>query len=259
MKPLGWRQLSLGIGSIAVLFLTLDVSPGPSATEAALQNPAINAQGTFTDRAGWVYLDASSTTSISPPYSGTNEFLQLPSPSPPSGGAVVGVEILRHPSDEMGYPVHISMLVKTYASMKALQMVYLADSATSLYRYDVAQTIWNQTAVRGVDNNKEVLGAIGPMAAESPAPDKYRTAADFAKLNLQAITNLPTAQKLLGNYDLGLVETKDMMWVEFEPHFGPSESPHLGCQTQLGRDMAFGFMKADLAQNRNASRFLQCF
>jgi hypothetical protein len=206
-----------------------------------------------------MYSDATGARSVSSPYEGTNEFLQLPSPSPPPGGAVVGIEILRHPGNRMGYPIHISMLAKTYARVNGLQVVYLADSATSLYRYDVAETVWNEHTVQGEDDHREVIATAGPISATAAVPPEYETTFDLAKADLDSSVNLPDAQKTLGNYNLGFVETRDMIWVEFEPHYGTSEDPHLGCQTQLGRDMVFGFKKTDLAQNKNASRFLQCF
>ena len=250
----------LTVGTLTAMISTLAVAPSASPTPSAgYAAPRINVQGVFRDRAGWMYTDAAGARSVSAPYEGTNEFLQLPPPSPPPGGAVVGIEILRHPGDRMGYPIHISMLAKTYARVKGLQVIYLADSATSVYRYDVAETVWNEHTVQGEDDHGEVIGTAGPISATAAVPSEYETAFDFAKADLDSIVNLPSAQKTLANYDLGFVETQDTIWIEFEPHYGTNEDPHLGCQTQLGRDMVFGFEKTDLAQNKSASRFLQCF
>jgi hypothetical protein len=40
--------------------------------------------------------------------------------------------------------------------------------------------------------------------------------------------------------------------------FGPGEAPHLGCRTQLGRDMVFGYNKK-AQSDRSTGKFLQCF
>ncbi len=159
----------------------------------------------------------------------------------------------------MGYPVHISLLDKNFAEAKKLNVIYLADSPSSLYRYTLGESNWHEYAVRGGDKSATDFTGTGPIDASTSVPVQYQTALDFARSRLQSIVNLPSSQKAMANYDVGLVETRDMIWVEFGPHYGAGEEPHLGCQTQVGRDMVFGFLKSDLAQGKNAPRFLQCF
>jgi hypothetical protein len=246
------------LGVLIAAFSIVASAPVASPTPAVYAAPQINARGVFQDRAAWMYIDATGARSISAQYEGTNEFLQMPPASPPPGGAVTGVEILRHPSDHMGYPIHISLVEKTFAQLEHLQSVYVADSPSSLYRYDVASSIWNQHTVRGDDDGKGIVNAVGPISATAPIPDAYRRAFNLAKNSLASVTNLPESQKELANYDVSFVETEDATWVEFGPHFGLGETAHLGCQTRLGRDMVFGFMKV-LAGGESALKFLQCF
>jgi hypothetical protein len=256
MSALPFSRLLAAVCSISGLVLT---AAAPEAPPPLSQAPQINARGTFADRAGWTYKDAHGGIVFSVPYDGTNELLSLPAPSPPPGGTVVGVEILRQRGDHMGYPIHISLLAKAFARIKGLQEVYVMDAPGALYRYDVTDPIWNQHTVQGDDDNKKIVNAAGPISATASMPLVYQTAFTFAKNSLESIANLPTVQKTMGNYDVAFVETEDAVWVEFGPHYASTEPAHLGCQTQLGRDMVFGFLKADLGQGKNRARFLQCF
>jgi hypothetical protein len=82
----------------------------------------------------------------------------------------------------------------------------------------------------------------------------------FAKSALTSIVNLPDAQKDLSHYVVMFVSAQNTVWVEFRPLFGTAEVPHLGCQTELGRDMVFGYMKNRPEPNgAQPGIFLQCF
>ncbi len=244
----------------ALLLLAHAVSPAsaasasPAPTAAA---PRVNSSATFVDRAGWMYEGPNGFT-MSGPYDGSSESLQLPPPVPPAGGSVVGVEILRHTSGRLEYPVHASLVQKAFAQAKDLKMIYVADGPGSIYRYDLGSAICAEHAVRVQAASPPCSAGIGPIPAAGPIPEAYRAAFAAAQKALAA-ANLPAAQKKLGNYDVMFVENPAMVWVEFGPHFGATEAPHLGCQTQLGRDMVFGFSKSDLAQNRANATFVQCF
>lgn len=100
--------------------------------------------------------------------------------------------------------------------------------------------------------------AVGPMPASGTIPPQYQTAFDFASNAMKSIANLPDAQKDLKNYAVLFVDSGDTIWMEFAPVFGPDETPHLGCQTQMGRDMVFGYLKKQAATGQ-AGKFLQCF
>jgi hypothetical protein len=70
---------------------------------------------------------------------------------------------------------------------------------------------------------------------------------------------MPESQKNLGNYGVLFVDDGNTIWVEFGPRFAVNERPHLGCQTQLGRDMVFGFNKKQVDDEGTSGKFLQCF
>ena len=70
---------------------------------------------------------------------------------------------------------------------------------------------------------------------------------------------MPAAQKDLANYGVLFVDDGNTVWVEFGPRFAPDEAPHLGCQTQLGRDMVFGYYKKQTDTQGKSGKFLQCF
>jgi hypothetical protein len=70
--------------------------------------------------------------------------------------------------------------------------------------------------------------------------------------------NLPAAQKDITHYAVMFVETDDITWAEFAPVWGPSETPHLGCQTTMGRDMVFGYLKHPPEAGKQGGPFLQC-
>jgi hypothetical protein len=93
--------------------------------------------------------------------------------------------------------------------------------------------------------------------AQAPEPE-IQAAFDFAKGALNSIGNLPESQKNLANYGVLFVDEGSTVWVEFGPRFAPDESPHLGCQTQLGREMVFGLNKKQSGQGQSG-KFLQCF
>jgi hypothetical protein len=76
---------------------------------------------------------------------------------------------------------------------------------------------------------------------------------------MASIENLPQAERDLNHYAVLFVTVNDTVWVEFGPLFGEREVPHLGCQTQLGRDMVFAYDQQQRQQGTTAGKFLQCF
>ena len=92
----------------------------------------INEFGTYQDRAVWLYRTADRKYSFGrPAVIGTNETLVMPSPSPEPGGAVFGVEILRHPFDTLGYPLHIALVEKLFAA--SYQIAIDADNNGAIW------------------------------------------------------------------------------------------------------------------------------
>lgn len=219
----------------------------------------INAAGTFQDKGVWQYRTAEGRYTFGPAVVGTNEVLVMPSPSPPTGGSVNAVEIIRHPFDTLGYPLRIALVEKLFAA--SYQIAVYAFNTGELWRYDYGNPIINEEAVTSA--SRPAFKSWGPFHADAvpmaQAPDpELQTAFDFAKGALNSISNLPEAQKNLANYGVLFIDDGNTVWVEFGPRFAATESPHLGCQTQLGRDMVFGYDKTQLSRGK-AGKFLQCF
>lgn len=220
----------------------------------------INATGVYRDRATWLYRTAQGTFSFGATIDGTNETLVMPAPSPQPGGTVVGVELLRHGFDTLGYPMHISLAEKLFAA--SYQVGIDAGRPGDLWAYAYGDAVTSERPIADV-RSRAAFKAWGPFhadavpLAQSPEPE-ITAAFDVAKDALNAIVNLPDAQKDMANYGVLFIDDGTTVWVEFGPRFGPQEAPHLGCQTQLGRDMVIGYLKKQTPGGQ-LGKFLQCF
>jgi hypothetical protein len=218
----------------------------------------INESGTYHDRATWQYRTADGKYTDGPKIEGTNEMLVMPSPSPPAGGALNAVVMARHRFDTLGYPIHIALVEKLFAASYQTR-IYVFDG--QLWSHDYGEPVTNETPV--THGSGPAFKAWGPFhadavpLAQAPEPE-IQPAFDFAKDALNSIGNLPDPQKSLGNYGVLFVDDGSTVWVEFGPRFGENEAPHLGCQTQIGRDMVFGYNKKQPSQGKSG-KFLQCF
>ncbi|MBV9720193.1 MAG: hypothetical protein JOZ77_12810 [Candidatus Eremiobacteraeota bacterium] len=219
----------------------------------------INKSGTYRDGGVWIYRTAAGLYSLGPAVTGTNETLVMPSPSPEAGGALVGVEIIRHPFDTLGYPMRIALVEKLFAA--SYQIAINASSNGDIWKYEYGDPVVNESPING--KSGAAFKTWGPFhadavpIAQAPEPE-IQAAFDFAKGVLNSIGNLPSVQKNLGNYGVLFVDDGSIVWVEFGPRFGAGEAPHLGCQTQLGRDMVFGYDKKQSGAG-TSGKFLQCF
>jgi hypothetical protein len=221
----------------------------------------INAVGPFQDKGVWLYRNTDGKFGFGAATIGTNEMLVMPSPSPPSGGAVAGVEIIRHPFDTLGYPLHIALVEKLFAA--SYQTTIMAsNNGRELWEYDYGDAVTKEKPFAG--GSRPTFKAWGPFPgnavpfAQAPEQD-IQAAFDFAKGVLDSISNMPTSQKSLANYGILFTDDGNTIWVELGPRFAPDETPHLGCQTKLGRDMVFGFNKKQPDDQGFSGKFLQCF
>jgi hypothetical protein len=242
------------------VLLTLSILSAVAFADSPVGKPlVINESGTYQDKGVWLYRTAAGTYSFGPAVIGTNETLVMPSPSPEPGGTAVGVEIIRHPFDTLGYPMRIALVEKLFAAF--YQTSISASDNGDLWTYQYGDPIVNETRVSG--KSRAAFRAWGPFhadavpLAQAPEPE-IQAAFDFAKGALNSIGNLPEAQKQLGGYGVLFIDDGSTVWVEFGPRFGADEAPHLGCQTRLGRDMVFGFDKKQSTQGKSG-KFLQCF
>lgn len=219
----------------------------------------INESGAYKDAATWLYRTASGRYGFGPAVMGTNETLVMPSPSPEPGGAVIGVEILRHHFDTLGYPMRIALVEKLFAA--SYQIAVNAGNNGDLWKYAYGDPIVNETPIVG--KARAAFKAWGPFHADAvpltqaPEPE-IQAAFNFAQGALNSISNLPASQKSLANYGALFIDDGRTIWVELGPRFAPDEAPHLGCQTQLGRDMVFGYDKKQSGPD-TSGKFLQCF
>lgn len=220
----------------------------------------LNALGSFTDVAMWIFRTADGKYTIGTPVKGTNELLVMPSPEPSPGDSVSGVTLSRHKFDTLGYPLHISLLEKLFAA--AYQVPIYVGSGGQVWIHQNGDPIADEKPMGS--GSRPALKYWGPFHADaipfdkSPEPE-IQAAFTFAKGAMKSLGNMPDAQKNLANYGILFVDDGDIVWVEFGPRFGPNEAPHLGCQTQLGRDMVFGYNKKQTDSTRTIGKFVQCF
>lgn len=234
---------------LAVVLASI-VTIGPC---VALASIAINGQGTFRDLGIWLYENPNHTFSFGPATTGTNERLDMPSPSPPAGGSVAGIEIIRHPFDTLGYPLHISLIDKLYAAH--LHLGIDVSNNGHIWAWTPGTSVAQERSLD--DGSMSSVNSFGPVPANGAIPQQYQAAFQFATQALASISNMPADQKQLQNYAVLFVVSGTTTWVEFGPVFGQGETEHLGCQTNLGRDMVFGYEAT--SSNGSNGMFLQCF
>ncbi len=242
-------------------FFILAVLAAVALADSPVGKPlVINESGTYVDKGVWLYRTAAGKYSFGPAVIGTNETLVMPSPSPEPGGAVAGVEIIRHSFDTLGYPMRIALVEKLFAG--SYQITINASNNGDLWKYEYGDPVVNEAPISG--KTRAAFKAWGPYhadavpLAQAPEPE-IQAAFDFGKDALNSIGNLPSSQKTLSNYGVLFIDDGNTVWVEFGPRFAPDEAPHLGCQTQLGRDMVFGYNKKQTDNPGKSGKFLQCF
>jgi hypothetical protein len=214
----------------------------------------INAQGTFTDLAAWIYKTPDGKFKNGPPMKGTNEILIPDPPKPETGGAVVGISHFHHPTDTQGYPLHISLYEKAFANANKVELYSTNES--SLWKYEPGDPVYKEEMVTG--SGGPDFKVVGPTDTGT-IPPQYQAAFDFARNAVSALTNLPDPQKDMTHYNVLFAETTDRVWVEFGPVLAQNEIPHLGCQAQFGRDMVFGVLKKSPPNEPQSAAFIQCF
>lgn len=213
--------------------------------------PAINAEGTFSDGAAWIY-QAQQGFGFGPLIKGTNENLNVLPPNIPAGATPTAVELLRHTMDFHGYPLRISLIDKLFAIKEKVEVMSSMDGERR--EYDPG-TPASQEKVLDGDGTGE-YSVTGPIPAAGAIPAQYAKAFAYAAGALKQL-NLPDEQKALDRYAVMFVDTRDVTWMEFAPTWGAGETPHLGCQTELGRDMVFGYEKRP-PNDLSGGPFLQC-
>jgi hypothetical protein len=137
--------------------------------------------------------------------------------------------------------LHIALVEKLFA----------ASYQTAIYAFDNGQ-LWSHGYGEPVANERPVAGGSRP-AFKVWGPF-HADAVPFTSIN-----NMPESQKVLANYGVLFTDDGNTIWVELGPRFGPDEAPHLGCQTQLGRDIVFGFNEKPSDSQGTSGKFLQCF
>ena len=240
--------------------LCISISTIALADSPPLKPLVINESGIFQDQAVWLYRTPEGRHGFGPAVKGTNELLVMPSPSPQPGGSVEGVEILRHRFDTLGYPIHVGLVEKLFAA--SYQIKIYASNNGEIWSYDYGDPVANEKTI--TNSRRSAFKVWGPFHADavplSQAPEQdIQGAFEFAKGVMKSIGNMPEAQKNLENYGVLFTDDGNTIWVEVGPRFATNEAPHLGCQTQLGRDMVFGFNKKQPNNQGASGKFLQCF
>jgi hypothetical protein len=232
-----------------------------AAAAVAADSPVrINAQGPFTDVGVWMYQTSDNKFRNGDGVKGTNESLIMPSPAPQYGETLVGITHIHHPRDNMGYPVHLSLIEKAFANIHKIQ-IFSSGSDNMLWRYDSGTPFGQEHGEAtgpGRNDAPPSYKMTGPTPANGPIPPAYADAFAYLKGALGSIENMPAAQKDISNYVVLFAETGDTIWMEIAPNPAPGESVHLGCQMQNGRDMVFGYEKQS-ANGGHGGPWLQCF
>ncbi len=238
----------------AAALVALAVGAGAAARADA---PALTISTTGAPETGsFMYVTAAGSIVNGPSTTGTNQVLTMPSPSPDAGSTLAGIQIVRHSYDTLGYPLHVALVEKLYAAQ--YQVPIYATNNDEIWRYDYGAPIAAEQRTKGT-SGRPAFKVFGPYHADATLPAEVQPAFAYASNALKAIANLPASQKDLANYGVFFVDDGKTMWVEFGPRFGPGETPHLGCQTQVGRDMVFGYDEKAGASGTAPPKFLQCF
>jgi hypothetical protein len=239
---------------LTIILLVSATPPQPGASPFA-GRLRINPQGTLGTLGIWMYKYPNGTYKHGDVIVGTNETLPMPAPNPPPGSVLSGIFIKGHPFDTLGYPLHVSLVDKVFAQIKKLDVVMSENGET--WTYSSGDPAVKETGESGA--TLSTFRSVGPIPADGPIPAELQTAFAFAQHAMSSIENLPDAQRSLRNYSALFVITDNAVWVELGPAFADGEAPHAGCQTQLGRDMVFGYGAKGSAAGDAIWKWLQCF
>ena len=241
--------------SAAILVLgVLAIAPGALAVRAGLPPVRINAEGTFKDVGVWIVQTADKKFRYLPGSIGTNENVAMPLPALQPGEALSASMRIRHGLQTYGYPMQLSMMEKLFATTN--HVTAMDSIGENMRKYEPGTPFPQEVVVSGASPGR--FTADGPMPANGPIPAADKDAFTYATGALSSIENLPADQKDLAHYAVMFIDDGTNIWVEFGPSFGPTEAPHLGCQTVEGRDMVFAYGKQMTPQGRGGA-FLQCF
>ncbi len=248
------RQILLRslIGLASILSIGATPRADTSAPGGGLR---INPNGTYGALGVWTYEYPNGTYSHGDVVVGTNETLIMPAPNPAPGSVLDGIFIKQHPFDTLGYPLHVSLVDKSFAQIKKLDVIVNENGET--WTYSGGDPAAKETGGSGASSL--AFRSVGPIPADGPIPSELQSAFAFAQHTMSSIENLPDAQKSLKNYSALFTITGDTVWVELGPAFANGEAPHVGCQTQLGRDMVFGYDAKATASGDVVSKWVQCF
>ncbi len=205
------------------------------------------------DAAAWIY-QGNYGLGFANVIQGTRERIDVLPPNIAATQSAVGIELFRRSLDAAGYPMRISLVEKLFAATQKLEYVVLSTSEGAR-EYDTRQPAYSETVLHGPAAG--AFRASGPVPANGPVIAEYQPALSYATRSLAQL-NLPADEKDLSHYVVMFIDTPSTTWIEFGPAFAPGETPHLGCQTQLGRDMVFGYAK-DPAAGAGSGPFIACF
>ncbi len=234
------------------LFLVAVVTMTPTPMPVGAFN-LINNHPIYSDSAMWIY-QGTRGMGYAPLITGTAERIDVLPANVTAEQDVEGIEIFRHPMNFQAYPMRISLIDKLFASDEKLNYI-IAPTAEGTRQFDPRRPAYNEDVLHGPGPG--AFSASGPFPANGAILDQYKPAFDYAT-HLLGMLDLPSDQKDLSHYAVMFIDTPTVTWIELGPAFAQGETPHLGCQTKLGRDMVFAYQK-NPEGGKQGGPFISCF
>ena len=199
----------------------------------------------------WIY-EGRYGAGVAPFISGTDERVDVLPPNLTVNEDPIAIALFRGPFDFRGYPMRISLVDKLFTATQKVQraVMYTPEGVRA---YENGKPAFAETELHGPGVG--AFTASGPFPADGAIIEQYRASFEYAVQAMRRVSGLTAEQMDLARYAVLFIDTPSATWMEFGPAFGPNETPHLGCQTQLGRDMVFEYPKTPAG----AAAVLPCF
>jgi hypothetical protein len=203
--------------------------------------------------AAWIY-EGRYGAGIAPFIAGSNERVNVLPSNLSAYEDPIAIALFRGPFDFRSYPLRISLVDKLFTATQKLPRAIMY-TAQDVRQYEPSKPAYDEMELRGPGAG--AFTASGPFPANGPIIEQYQPAFRYA-VDAMHYAALSSDQTDLSHYVVLFVDTPSVTWIEFGPAFAVNETPHFGCQTELGRDMVFAYRKA-FANEPSTGPLLPCF